>query len=97
MKGQKNKNEKESPFYDTSDLLGYTCQKEKVNLIRERCVFMDIRKSALKVILSVSGLVLSAVPAVLYCFAELSVPAPVYAAAWSGCIAVVLAATSGLR
>lgn len=54
---------------------------------------MDIRKSVFNRIISISGIISLIVLAVLYCFTEISVPTPVYAAAWFGCIAAVLAAT----
>lgn len=54
---------------------------------------MNIRKSVLSGIVSVAGLLFLAVLAVLYCFTECAVPVPVYAAAWAGCIAAVLAVT----
>lgn len=54
---------------------------------------MDIRKSVFNGIVSVLGIILLIVLAVLYCFTEFSVPTPVYAAAWFGCIAVVLGVT----
>ncbi len=54
---------------------------------------MNIRKSVFNSIISITGIVFLIVLAVLYCFTEVSVPTPVYAAAWFGCIAVVLGAT----
>ena len=54
---------------------------------------MYIRKSVLRGIAAIAGIIILAAVAVLYCFTEISVPTPVYAAAWFGCIAAVLAAT----
>lgn len=54
---------------------------------------MDIRRSVINGIVAVSGIIFLIVLAVLYCFTEISIPMPVYAAAWSGCIAAVLAVT----
>lgn len=54
---------------------------------------MNNRKSVFSGIISITGIIVLAVLAVLYSFTEIAIPAPVYALAWCGCIAAVLAAT----
>ncbi|HJC33184.1 hypothetical protein H6B07_13020 [Mediterraneibacter glycyrrhizinilyticus] len=56
---------------------------------------MYIRKSVLRGIAAIAGIIILAAVAVLYCFTEISIPMPVYAAVWFGCLAVMLACSSG--
>lgn len=55
---------------------------------------MYSRKSVFKGIAAVMGIIILIIVAVLYCFTEISVPVPVYAAVWFGCLAAMLAGTS---
>lgn len=50
-------------------------------------------KSVLRGIAAVGGIIILIMVAVLYCFTEISIPMPVYAAVWFGCLAAMLAGT----
>lgn len=57
---------------------------------------MYIRKSVLKKFVLVMSIVILLIVGILYCFTELAVPTVIYGAAWFGCLAVMLAGTSGM-
>lgn len=42
------------------------------------------------------SIVILLIVGILYCFTELAVPTVIYGAVWFGCLAVMLAGTSGM-
>lgn len=50
-------------------------------------------KSVFNEITAAAGIVILIMVAVLYCFTEISIPMPVYATVWFGCLAAMLAGT----
>ena len=58
---------------------------------------MYIRKSVLRVITAVIGIIILSAVALMYCFTDIATPMPVYAAVWFGCLAAMLAGSSGIH